>query len=667
MNDDLTARITELTKLVAYHQQRYHQADAPEISDEAYDSLVAELRQLTGATDEVESVVTAVGATPSEAFTKVTHQVRQWSFSNVFSFSELYAWHERVLRGLELPDGATSVSYVAEPKIDGLKLVLTYASGQLVRAVTRGNGVVGEDVTHTAKTIASLPQSLREPVSLVCVGEVWLGEAEFERINQARKQAGEPLFANPRNAAAGSLRQLDPQVTASRKLSLFVYDIDWFSAETTALTQPTTQVAELSLLSALGLPVNPTYTHCKNTAEIEACYQAWYKQRDSLPYGIDGIVIKVNEVAYQRTLGYTAKSPRFGVAYKFKATQATTIVKDIMLQVGRTGVVTPVAELRPVLIDGTTVSRATLHNEDQINRLDIRIGDTVILQKAGDVIPEIVSVIKELRPKKTSAYQFPQYVEGCGGDGAITRLPGEAVYRCVTLDSDALTRQRLYYFVGKTALNIDGVGPRIIDALLDAKLISSASDLFTLQVDDFLLLPGFKQQAANNAYNAIQTARLVPLYRFLVALSIDNVGEETARVIANHFGSFSAIQRATVEELTSVYGVGNTVAEGLHKWLRQPKHQHELERLLSFLTIENPTKPRSDKLSGKTIVFTGTLTTLSRDEAAELVRHNGGIVSSSVSKKTSYVVYGEGGGSKVTKATKLGIPLISETDFKALI
>jgi DNA ligase (NAD+) len=335
--------------------------------------------------------------------------------------------------------------------------------------------------------------------------------------------------------------------------------------------------------------------------------------------------------------------------------------------VGRTGVVTPVAELRPVLVDGSTVSRATLHNEDQINRLDIRIGDTVILQKAGDVIPEIVSVILGLRPKKAKPYRFPEYVEGCGGDGAIMRKAGEAVYRCVTLDSDALTRQRLYYFVGKTALNIDGVGPRIIDALLDAKLISGPSDLFTLQVDDFLLLPGFKQQAANNAYQAIQTARQVPLYRFLVALSIDNVGEETARVIANHFGSFEAVKTASVTDLEAVYGVGDTVAQSLHDWLQQPKHQHELERLLSFLTIENPKQSGSTKLAGQTIVFTGTLETMSRDEAAELVRQHSGSVSSSVSKKTSYVVYGEGGGSKAARATELGVPLIPEADFRALI
>lgn len=661
-------RIKELQKLVLYHQGRYHEADAPEISDEAYDSLVTELKSLMGTAGEARTaVINRVGGNVNEAFAKVIHTVRQWSFDNVFTATELTEWEDRLYRFLDTSKKETKITYVVEHKIDGLKLVLTYKKGRLIQAATRGDGVVGEDVTHTARTIKDVPLQLTEPVDLVCVGEVWLSAREFARINEGRAAVGEPLFANPRNAAAGSLRQLNAAVAAERKLSLFVYDIDAFNANGMALSVPETQAEELKLLNTLGFSVNTNYVHCTSLAAIEAYYEAWKEQRHDLPYGVDGIVIKVDSVRQQHALGYTAKSPRFGVAYKFPAEQATTVVEAIELQVGRTGVVTPVAHLRPVLIAGSTVSRATLHNEDQIKRLDVRVGDTIILQKAGDVIPEILSVIKELRPSKTQPYRFPKVVEGCGGDGAVERIPGEAAYRCVVLDSEHLHQQRLYHFVSKGALNIDGVGPRIIDLLLEHGLITSAADLFTLAVGDLLGLPGFKEKAAHNVITAITNAKTQPLQRFLVALSIDQVGEETARVLAEHFGTIEALKAADETSIAAVYGVGEVVAAALFSWFRIPHNQVLLKALLTHITIETTKAVEQGRLVGKTVVFTGTLPTLGRDAAKDLARKHGAKVASSVSKKTDYVIVGEEAGTKAVEAAQLGVPQLSEAEFRALI
>ncbi len=661
-------RITELKKLVAYHQKRYHELDAPEISDEAYDSLVRELALLTGVTeDDTESVVNAVGGSASEAFAKVTHVVRQWSFSNVFTAKELRDWEERLYRFLGTTPSETTFTYVAEHKIDGLKVVLTYTAGRLVRAATRGDGVVGEDVTHTVRTIADVPHTLTEVIDLTCVGEVWLPGKELDRINAVRAAANEPLFANPRNAAAGTLRQLDAGVAAARKLAMFVYDIDTLTPRQAKVVPPISQAAELKLLAQLGFRVNPDYVVADTIDAVVTFYESWKARRHDLPYGVDGIVVKVNEVVHQKALGYTAKAPRFGIAFKFPAEQATTVVEDIQLQVGRTGVVTPVAHLRPVLIDGSTVSRATLHNEDQIARLDVRVGDTIILQKAGDVIPEIISVIHELRPRTAKPYRFPTHVEGCGGDGKIERVPGEAAYRCVVLDSKHLHQQRLYHFVSKGALNIDGVGPRIIDLLLEHGLITTAADLFTLEAGDLRDLPGFKDRAAQNVIDAIAAARTVPLARLLVALSIPQVGEETARLIAEHFGSLQNLRKASEHDVAAVYGVGEVVAASLVTWLRRSANNALLDALLAHLTIKEATTVARGELTGKTVVFTGTLPTLGRDEAKDLARKHGAKVASSVSKKTDYVVVGADAGSKANAAAQLGVPQLSEADFLKLI
>lgn len=662
-------RLQQLRDTVAYHREKYHREDAPEISDEAYDALLAELRQLELQVEGEVSTADVVGGAVNEAFAKVTHTVRQWSFDNVFTEAELREWDARLKRlTSEADQPLERLSYVAEQKIDGLKLVIEYEKGRLVRAATRGNGVTGENVTHTATTISTLPRQLSQPVDLICVGEVWLGEKEFTRINKEREKNNEPLFANPRNAAAGSLRQLDPAVTASRKLSLTVYDIDLLEVGETSVKSPATQWEELQLLKQLGLPVSKHSRLCKTIDAVQEYYNGWIKKRDSLPHNIDGVVMKVNDIGLQHLLGYTAKAPRFGMAYKFPAEEATTVVEDIALQVGRTGVITPVAHLRPVLIDGSTVSRATLHNEDTISRLDVRVGDTVVLRKAGDIIPEILSVVLSLRPKQTKPYHFPKTVPECGGDGSIERIPGEAAYRCVSKDSGALHRHRLYYFVSKGALNVDGVGPKLIDLFLEHGLISTYADLFTLKEGDLRDLPGFKEKAARNVIEAIEAAKTVPLYRLLIGLSIENVGEETARLIAEQFGSLEAVKHSSREEVAAIYGVGETVAESLVSWFADPLHQQVLKDLLPYLTIENPA-PRAQKtsLQGKTFVLTGTLESMTRDEAKDLIRQQGGKVSSSVSKKTDYVVVGADPGSKASEAERLGVTMLTETKFKQLV
>ena len=658
-------RLQQLRETVAYHRAKYHDDDAPEISDQAYDALLLELRELEIKVDGKTSQAEAIGGNASEAFAKVKHKVRQWSFDNIFSVEELEEWHERIKKQLSEADvSSNGLAYVAEHKIDGLKLVIEYDKGVLMRASTRGDGETGEDVTHTAKTIATLPHKLKKPLSLICVGEVWLSEDEFARINEERDRASEPRFANPRNAAAGSLRQLDPAVARSRNLSLTVYDLDALDG----IAEPQSQFEELQLLKELGLPTNEHSRLLASVEEVQKYYNEWTKKHDILPYGVDGVVLKVNELKMQQVLGYTAKAPRFGIAYKFPAVEATTVIEDIGLQVGRTGVITPVAHLRPVLIDGSTVSRATLHNEDNINRLDVRVGDTIILRKAGDIIPEIVSVLLPLRPKGAKPYKFPKFVSECGGDGAIERIPGEAAYRCVSRDSGTLHRQRLYYFVSKNALNIDGVGPRIIDQLLEHGLISTHADIFTLKVGDLKNLPGFKDKSAENVISAINNAKSVPLYRLLVGLSIDNVGEETARLIAERFGSLKAIRQASFEEVAAIHGVGETVSETITKWFADKNHTKTLDELLKYIKVENPEAVTADSdMVGKTFVLTGTLSTMTRDDAKAEIRKRGGKISSSVSKKTDYVIVGADAGSKAEEAKKLGVTMLQEAEFIALM
>lgn len=650
-----------LRREIDRHDHLYHTKDAPEISDSAYDALLAELRSIEAAYPDLvtpESPTQRVGSTPLSGFSKVRHEVPQWSFDNVFSGEELRVWETRV-RKLA---GNSDISYVCEHKIDGLKVVLTYEKGKLIRAATRGNGEIGEDITTNIRTVRTVPLSLTKPLSITVMGEAWLSRKELLRINTERKKNEEPLFANPRNAAAGSLRQLDPRITASRKLEVYIYDIGNIEGN-----PPESQEDELEFLDGLGFNVNPYHKEVKDADSILAYYELWQKKRETLPYDVDGVVIKVNNTRLQEKLGYTAKAPRYAIAFKFPAEQVTTVVEDIVLQVGRTGVLTPVAHLRPVHVAGSMVSRATLHNEDEIKRLDVRVGDTVILQRAGDVIPDIVQVLPEFRTGKEKPYRFPKKVALCGGDGSIERVPGEAAWRCVYGGSLPQQVRLFEHFVGKKAFDVEGVGPQVVKALLEGGLISAFDDLFTLTEGDFLELEGFAEMSAKKAVDALTKARKVSLSRLLVGLSIPHVGEEVARVLAEEFETIQKLRRAEEESIARVYGIGPIIAKSLYEWLHDVENEKLLSRLLKHVTVLEEKRAKNNKLSGKTFVMTGTLESLSRDDAEMLVRSLGGTATSSVSKKTSYVVAGSDPGQKVDKARSLGVPVLTEAEFLSIV
>jgi DNA ligase (NAD+) len=660
-------RLKKLKDLLEKHRHLYHVLDKPEISDEAYDSLMKELETIEAQHPELvtsDSPTQRVGGEAIKEFNKVKHTFQQWSFDDVFDFNELEKWENKVKNFME-KEGVDDeeLEYCCELKIDGLKIVLTYKDGKLVNGATRGDGVVGEDVTHNIKTIQSIPLILKREVDIIAVGEVWLGKDILKKINKEREKDNEPVYANTRNLAAGSLRQLDPKITASRELDSFIYDIDQVSSDI-----PETQYTEVEHLSELGFKTNKYSKVCKSIKEVQDFYNEWSKKRHDLDYELDGIVIKVNSNKIQKALGYTGKSPRWGVAYKFPAEQVTTVVEDIVLQVGRTGVVTPVAHLRPVLVAGSTVSRATLHNEDEIKRLDIRIGDTVILQKAGDVIPDIVSVVLELRPKNSKNYIFPEYVPACGGNGRIIRVPGEAAWKCESADSFDQQKRKFYYFVSKKCFDIDGLGPKIIDVLLEEGLISSFDDIFTLKRGDLLSLPRFAEKSVDNLLVSIEKSRKITLARFIASLSIGQVGEETAYDLAKHFGSIENIYNAKYEEIESIYGVGPIVARSVFEWFKDTNNKELIQNLLKQIEIqqENTKQNASARFAGKTFVFTGTME-MDRIKAQEKVRAVGGDVSSSVSPKTSYLVAGENAGSKLDKAKELGIKVIGEDEFVAMI
>lgn len=660
-------RLNKLKKLVSHHSYLYHGLDSPEISDEAYDSLVLELEKIEEKYPQLKSAdspTERVGGEPLKEFVKVKHKVRQWSYDDVFDFDGLKKWEDKIKNFIKKEGLVGEVlEYCCELKIDGLKIVLTYENGKLIQGATRGDGSVGEDVTHNVKTIKNIPLSLKKEVSLIVAGEAWIGKKDLEKINKERIKNNEPVFANTRNLAAGSMRQLDPKLTAERKINYFGYDID----EATGI-ELKTQKEEISVLKSLGFDVNPNFSVFKTLEEIERYYKEWSNKKNKLDYGLDGIVIKINSNKIQKALGYTAKSPRWGVAYKFPAEQVTTVVEDIVLQVGRTGVLTPVAHLKPVLVAGSTVSRATLHNEDEIRRLDVRIGDTVILQKAGDVIPDIVSVVKELRPKSSKEFKWPTKVSSCGGDGSIERIPGQAAWRCVNKNSFEQQKRKFYHFVSKKCFDIVDCGPKIIDVLLSESLISEYADLFTLKRGDLLVLPRFAEKSVDNLLQSIHKASTVSLHRFLASLSIPQVGEETAYDLSKNFKTLDNIRGSSFESLEKISGIGPTIAESVVEFFKSKENKKIVDNLLKYIKIEEFVNSEvSNKLNNKTFVLTGTLSSLSRDEAKKRIKLLGGEVAESVSKLTSYVVAGENPGSKLDKANMLGVKVLSEKEFLALL
>lgn len=666
MTTDIAERIQKLREVIEYHRYNFHVLNKEEISEAALDSLKKELFDLETQfpkyiTPDSPTQRVAGGVLPG--FKKITHTVPQWSFHDAFSPEDMKAFDERVKRFLASNDISQNPTYTAELKIDGLKIVLTYKDGLLVTGATRGDGKIGEDVTENIKTIESIPLRLKDPVSIVVEGEVYMPKTVFESLNKKQKKLGLPPFANPRNATAGTIRQLEPKIVADRKLAIFVYDVG-FSED----LELTTQQQELEYLRYLGFRVNQEYKTCKTIDDVIAYWNSWKTKKDKQEYLIDGVVIKVNEVPLQESLGYTGKAPRFGIAFKFPAEQVTTRVTDIVLQVGRTGVITPVAHLEPVSVAGSVVSRATLHNEDEIKRLDVRIGDTVIIQKAGDVIPDIVEVLTDLRTGKEKPFLFPKKVQDCGGDGSIERVPGQVAYRCVFKNSFAQIKRTWYHFVSKHAFDITHVGPKVVDLLLEEGLIHEYADLFTLTVGDLEALPRFGTKSAENAIRSIEKAKHVTLDRLIVALSIPQVGEETARDLAMHFTTITHIRRATREQLESIDGLGPTIADEIVRWFTDPQHTTTLEHLLEHIIVEKiQATQTSKKLQGKTFVVTGTLQSLSRDEIKALILSHGGKVTSTVSKNTDYVVVGENPGSKYTEAQKLGIELLEESSFMRLV
>lgn len=679
-------RIEKLREEIDRHRHAYHVLDMPTLSDEAYDSLFEELESLEDQYPEyasAESPTQRVGATPLEKFVKVRHEVTQWSYGDVFDLEGLQKWEEKILKMLEKEGVTGAPEYDCELKIDGLKIILTYEKGILVTGATRGDGVIGEDVTQNIKTIQSVPLKLTQPLDMIVGGEAWLSIKELARINEERTRNGDPVFANTRNAAAGSIRQLDSRVMAKRRLSSFIYDIEKIEG----IDLPQTQREELELLKNLGFKVNPEYLVCKNLTEVQTFYAEWTKKRSETDYELDGVVVKVNAIHLQQILGYTGKAPRWGIAYKFPAQQVTTLVEDIVVQVGRTGALTPVAHLRPVRVAGSTVSRATLHNEDEIRRLDIRIGDTVVIQKAGDVIPEVVEVMKSLRTGVEREFFMPRECPVCHAPVKREMIGNKseesAAHYCTNQNCFASEKEKLIHFVSRKGFDIVGMGDKMVEQAITEGLIANFADVFELTVGDLEPLERFAEKSADKLVQSIKRSKTVPFEKFLFALGIRHVGEETAALIAEHLGDIGseaplgtladvAVHFPTIleKQWMSIKGIGEKVAKSLYEWFTAASNREMLMRLHMLgiqLVFQEVEKDTAQTLQSKTFVLTGELTGFTRDEAKAMIKRYGGSVSSSVSSKTSYVVVGENPGSKHQKALDLGVPVLTEEDFKKLL
>lgn len=669
--NDAKTRIEKLKKEINRHRYLTHVLDRQEISEAALDSLKNELQKLEDQFPEFitkDSPTQRVGGKALDEFQKVKHTKPILSLVDAFSKEDLEAWEERNRR---LLPSAERMEYFAELKFDGIAIVLTYENGLLIRAATRGDGTAGEDVTQNIKTIESVPLVLEDASANAAAmrarrgrfevrGEALMTKKAFEAVNKEQEKAGLPLYANPRNTAAGSVRQLDSSVTARRKLDCYAFEI------LTDLGQKTHEDVH-AILRDLGFKTSPYVQKCATLADAETYLTTWEKKRDTLPYNTDGAVIVVNDIAQERKLGSVGKAERWMIAFKFPAEQATTVVEDIQVQVGRTGRLTPVAYLRPVLVAGSTVSRATLHNADEISRLGVRIGDTVIIQKAGDIIPDVVQVLEGLRTGKERTFHMPKKCPMC--HSAVAQRAGEVDSYCSNPKCFAVARERLYHFVSKAAFDIDGLGPKIIDQLLDTGTIRDAADLFTLKEGDLESLERFAEKSAANLVRAIGARAKIPLARFVIALGIRHIGEETSYDLANTFGSLEKISNATEEDLSRVHEVGDVMVKSIVSFFKDAQTRALIAKLLkNGVHIENPKVAKAAMhLAGKTFVLTGGLETLTRDEAKQKIRAAGGNVSASVSAQTDYVVAGADPGSKFAKAKKLGIPILTEQQFIHLL
>lgn len=668
--DERAADLAEAEKLrreIRHNEYLYYVLDAPEITDAEYDRMMVRLRELEARYPDsipADSPTQRVGGRASSQFTEVRHLEPLLSLGNVFSAEELRAFDERVQGGL--PAGS-KVEYVMEPKIDGLACSLIYENGKLVRAATRGDGVVGENVTANVRTIRSIPLTLKVPEGeavpelLDVRGEVYMPRQAFMRLNEQRAERGESEFANPRNAAAGSLRQLDPQVTASRSLSFFAYYLVGEGA------QPK-HSESLALLARYGFKVSENYKVVENIDEAIKYIGDFNELRQGLSYDTDGAVIKVNDVYQQRILGATGKDPRWATAYKYPPEQAETTLEDIDWRVGRTGVLTPTAVLTPVKLSGSVISRATLHNEDFIRAKDIRIGDRVIINKAGEIIPEVLRVVAEKRTGDEKEVEIPSVCPECGW--RVERQGEEAAIRCTNPHCPALGREGLIHFVSRDAMNIDGCGPSVINALLDAGLVRDAADLYSLRKEDLLKLERMGEKSADNLLTALAESKKNELDKLLFALGIRHVGAKVARILATEFGSMAKLQQAQPEELAQIRDIGDKIAESAVTWLNVPANIDLVERLAAAgltMTFTPPASQEDNPFFGKTLVFTGTMPTLGRAEAKTMAQYVGAKVSGSVSKKTDYVIAGAEAGSKLEKAQQLGVTVIDEAEFLRLL
>ena len=668
--DERAADLAEAEKLrreIRHNEYLYYVLDAPEITDAEYDRMMVRLRELEARYPDsipADSPTQRVGGRASSQFTEVRHLEPLLSLGNVFSAEELRAFDERVRSGL--PAGS-KVEYVMEPKIDGLACSLIYENGKLVRAATRGDGVVGENVTANVRTIRSIPLTLKVPEGeavpelLDVRGEVYMPRQAFMRLNEQRAERGESEFANPRNAAAGSLRQLDPQVTASRSLSFFAYYLVGEGA------QPK-HSASLALLARYGFKVSENYKVVENIDEAIKYIGDFNELRQGLSYDTDGAVIKVNDVYQQRILGATGKDPRWATAYKYQPEQAETTLEDIDWRVGRTGVLTPTAVLTPVKLSGSVISRATLHNEDFIRAKDIRIGDRVVINKAGEIIPEVLRVVVEKRTGDEKEVEIPSVCPECGW--RVERQGEEAAIRCTNPHCPALGREGLIHFVSRDAMNIDGCGPSVINALLDAGLVRDAADLYSLRKEDLLKLERMGEKSADNLLAALAESKKNELDKLLFALGIRHVGAKVARILATEFGSMEKLQQAQPEELAQIRDIGDKIAESAVTWLNVPANIDLVERLAAAgltMTFTPPASQEDNPFFGKTLVFTGTMPTLGRAEAKTMAQYVGAKVSGSVSKKTDYVIAGAEAGSKLEKAQQLGVTVIDEAEFLRLL
>jgi len=659
-HDQAAKRISKLRAEIACHEKKYYTDNDPQISDYEFDLLVRELKDLEALYPDLltpESPTQRVGEKPVDGFPTVTHRLPMLSLDNCYTVEELREFEDRIRKLLP----GQEISYTAELKIDGLGISVLYQNGRFSRGITRGDGMRGDDVTSNVKTIRSLPLEIREKRDVEVRGEVYLPFDSFQKLNQEQEKQGRALFANPRNAASGSIRQLDPREVAARKLDAFLYYIYVDGRE------PETQWDSLRRLKDQGFKINPHSRRCPDLQKAVDFWEEFREKRDRLDYDVDGIVIKVDEVEQRNALGTTAKSPRWAISFKFPARQATTQVREIHVQVGRTGALTPVAVLEPVKLSGITITRSTLHNEGEIERKDIRVGDWVLLERSGDVIPRIVAAMKDRRTGKEKKFVFPLRCPVCGS--ATYRPEGEAISRCTNLSCPARLRESLLHFASRRAMNIEGLGDALVDQLLEKRLVGTIPDIYSLRFEDLAALERMGPKSAQNLLEEIEKSKQRDLAALLYGLGIRHVGERLAQTLAQHFRTVDALARAGEEDLTQVEDVGPTVAESIVFFFQQPENIALIRRLeeagVSFRTRRQ--RPDKRPLEGKTFVLTGTLADFAREEAKELIEKLGGKVSPSVSSQTDFLIVGESPGSKLDKARELGIAILNEGEFLKLV